>query len=984
LLVMKHDDLVKNIAAYRAAYRAAGHAGDGHVSLMLHTFIGRDVAAVKELVRAPFTEYLRTSTDLIAKARWEKTAFANPAMAKQPTPPAVGEKPPSLDELTREEMDAIMAHAFERYFENTGLFGTPDSCLPMVERLRAIGIDEIACLVDFGVDEDAVLESLHHLDALRQRCVAMADPGSKAGNEADEDADRYSSIAAQIRRHRVTHLQCTPSLAGLLASEPEAISALSELQQLLLGGEALPSTLVAQLRPAVACTIRNMYGPTETTIWSTTSLVGDREDPITIGTPIANTKCVIVDRQLRAVPIGVPGELLLGGEGVVRGYLDRPELTAERFVDLTTPFAGRFYRTGDLARTRDDGSIDFLGRLDHQVKLRGYRIELGEIEAVLGAHPSVREAVVVAREDVAGDPRLVAYVVPRAEGASGTDAQWQTIWNETYQGNAASAPAADPTFDVSGWNSSYTGAPIPEEEMREWVDRTTERILALRPKRVLEIGSGTGLFLFRVAPHVEHYTAIDFSEAAVARVSQLASERGLSQVTVRALPADRLDELPAATFDTVVINSVAQYFPGVDYLLRVLDRAFARLAPGGRIFVGDVRSLALLRAFHVALELHQASPDTKLDELATRVKQRRAREGELVIDPELFGALRARWPELASVRVRLKEGRSKNELTRFRYDVELTRRAEGAAQATTEPRVHDATRAPVDLAGICALLADEPAVLRVTGLPNARVVREVRAVERLDAGLGATVGELRHELESTSEQGLEPDDLASVDARYEVDVTWSSLALDRLDAVFRHRAKAPDAVAELPATDPTRTPSSFVHEPSRGASQPDVIPALRSHLRNKLPDYMVPSAFVVVEALPLTPNGKVDRRALPAPGRAMEPSGATYTAPTSDIEKVIATVWQEMLAVDKLGTDHNFFDMGANSLLMVRANGKLRAALGRNVSLVDMFRFPTVRSLSAHLGRDTPADDVAVQQSQERAKTRQDAMQRRRDLRTRR
>ncbi|MEO7094918.1 MAG: MupA/Atu3671 family FMN-dependent luciferase-like monooxygenase, partial [Polyangiales bacterium] len=144
LLVMKHDDLVKNIAAYRAAYRAAGHAGDGHVSLMLHTFVGRDVAAVKELVRAPFTEYLRTSTDLIAKARWEKTAFANPARALQPTPPAAGEKPPSLDELTREEMDAIMAHAFERYFENTGLFGTPDSCHPMVERLRAIGIDEIA------------------------------------------------------------------------------------------------------------------------------------------------------------------------------------------------------------------------------------------------------------------------------------------------------------------------------------------------------------------------------------------------------------------------------------------------------------------------------------------------------------------------------------------------------------------------------------------------------------------------------------------------------------------------------------------------------------------------------------------------------------------------------------------------------------------------------------------------------------------------
>ncbi|MCE9671221.1 non-ribosomal peptide synthase/polyketide synthase [Myxococcus stipitatus] len=219
------------------------------------------------------------------------------------------------------------------------------------------------------------------------------------------------ALAARIRRHAVTHLQCTPSLARALTLDSEVSASLSSLSRLMVGGEALPPELAVTLLRMVPGGLLNMYGPTETTIWSSTHRVD--AGPVTIGTPIANTALYILDGHLRPVPVGVAAELYIAGEGVARGYLGRPELTAERFIpDPFSPEPGaRMYRTGDLARWKPDGTVDFLGRADHQVKVRGHRIELGEIEAVLAQHEGVRQAVVVARDGAQGDKRLVAYVV---------------------------------------------------------------------------------------------------------------------------------------------------------------------------------------------------------------------------------------------------------------------------------------------------------------------------------------------------------------------------------------------------------------------------------------------------------------------------------------------------------------------------------------------------------------------------------------------
>ncbi len=380
------------IALYHAALREAGHdPARFQVTLMLHTCLAADRDTAREIARGPMKDYLRSAAALIKQYAWAFPAFRKPQGAAQP---------PDIDlgSLSAEETEAILDFAFARYFEESGLFGTVEDALARVDQVRAIGVTEVACLIDYGIAPDVVLDGLRPLAEVVRRANLAAGP---AGDDF--------SIAAQIVRHKVTHLQCTPSMARMIATNPEARGALAKVGTLMLGGEALPGTLVADLRAATGARLLNMYGPTETTIWSTVEEVGAPETTTNIGTPIANTQVYVLDGALRPVPPGVAGELWIGGEGVARGYWQRPDLTADRFRD--NPFhGGRMYGTGDLVAWRADGRLDFLGRADHQVKLRGHRIELGEIEAALEALPGVAQAVALAREDQPGDVRLVAYV----------------------------------------------------------------------------------------------------------------------------------------------------------------------------------------------------------------------------------------------------------------------------------------------------------------------------------------------------------------------------------------------------------------------------------------------------------------------------------------------------------------------------------------------------------------------------------------------
>lgn len=218
-----------------------------------------------------------------------------------------------------------------------------------------------------------------------------------------------------LATHQITTLQLVPSLLQMVLEE-EALATCHSLRHVLCAGEALTYALQERFFAHLTADLHNLYGPTEATIYATYWTCARESPPghVPIGWPIANTQLYVLDTQLHPVPIGVPGELYIGGVGLARGYLNCPELTAERFIPH--PFSdvpgARLYKTGDLARYRADGSLEFLGRCDTQIKLRGYRIELGEIETVLTQYPAIRQAVALPREDIPGDKRLVAYCVP--------------------------------------------------------------------------------------------------------------------------------------------------------------------------------------------------------------------------------------------------------------------------------------------------------------------------------------------------------------------------------------------------------------------------------------------------------------------------------------------------------------------------------------------------------------------------------------------
>lgn len=397
LLGQSIEDLEEKIDVYRKAWKENGHGpGNGHVSLMLHTFIGENIEEVKEAVREPMKNYLKSAMSLVQMAEWYFPVYKSSTadIAKEAA------------SLLEEDKNAILNHSFERYFETSALLGTPESSLETIKKIKKVGVDEVACLIDFGVASDIVLDHLQYLNAVK----TLSNVGIKEKNTLHHTEDY--SIPELINKHKVTHFQCTPSMARMLMLDKNSRSSLENLEYILVGGEAFPISLAKELSDIANGKILNMYGPTETTIWSTVYHLEGDEESIPIGKPIANTQVVILDRHQQLTPMGVTGELCIGGQGVVRGYFEKPELTGEKFIGCI--FDGRkmrIYRTGDLACCRDDGAIEFLGRMDFQVKIRGYRIEPGEIETILEKHPQVRQAVVVAREDANGDKILVAYLV---------------------------------------------------------------------------------------------------------------------------------------------------------------------------------------------------------------------------------------------------------------------------------------------------------------------------------------------------------------------------------------------------------------------------------------------------------------------------------------------------------------------------------------------------------------------------------------------
>ncbi|MYW04960.1 non-ribosomal peptide synthetase [Streptomyces sp. SID3343] len=835
-----------------------------------------------------------------------------------------------------------------------------------------------------GAHERVLLHSPHAFDASTYELWAPLLCGGTVVVAPPGELDARG-VASAVTDAGVTGLWVTAGLFAVLAEEdPRCFAGVREVWT---GGDVVSAPAVRRvLRACPGTVVVNGYGPTETTTFATCHRVGDAGalgTVVPIGAAMAGMRVEVLGPDLRPVSPGGVGELYVGGSGLARGYRDRPALTAERFVaDPSGRRPGaRLFRTGDLVRSTPDGLLEFVGRDDDQVKIRGFRVEPGEVEAVLAGHPGVGRATVVVREDRPGDKRLVGYVVPaersqdpqaggrqtgaRADGtlergaqprADGSDVvgEWREIYDALYS-DVAKEPFGE---DFSGWNSSYDGRPIPAEQMREWRDATVERIRELRPRRILEIGVGTGLLMSRLAPDCAAYWGTDLSGRVVEALRGLVREDPslAGRVELRARAADDVEGLPTGLFDTVVINSVTQYFPDAHYLTDVLAKAVDLVVPGGSVFVGDIRNLRLLRPFHANIRLRR--PDLSADPAVVRaaIEHGMVREKELLVDPAYFAELAHRVPGLGGSEVRIKQGRHVNELTCYRYDAVL--RKESPHEDEPAPPIRE-LRWRQDLAGsdLAACFADlrRPADVRVTGVPERRTASVREALRALDES-DANPGRVHPPTVRDDADSVDPDGLHAL-ARtlgLRASYSWSATDADALDVVLTARRPG---TSPGDAPGPTAVPlSSLVNSPAATRDTGALVSSVLSFLRERIPEYLLPAALVVLDTLPLTPNGKVDRRRLPAPDTGSVENGR---APRNPLEELLCALFADILGVSHVTIDDSFFALGGHSLSATRLSTRLRSSLGLELPVRAVFETPTVAGLADAVRHASAADRPA-------------------------
>ncbi|NET55352.1 MAG: hypothetical protein F6K47_03935 [Symploca sp. SIO2E6] len=339
---------------------------------------------------------------------------------------------------------------------------------------------------------------------------------------------------------------------------------------------------------------------------------------------------------------------------------------------------------------------------------------------------------------------------------------------------------------------------------------------------------------------------------------------------------------------------------------------------------------------------------------------------ELVIHPDFFTAIKEHLPQITQVKIQLKRGYAHHEMNKFRYDVIFQ---VGGEVAGADGEELDWQQNQLKVSDICdRLLQTQPDCLVVKNVPNVRLFEDIKLLELLYSNSELkTVKELRDRLKKTTPVGIEPEEWWSLSESlpYIIEINGSVDFLDRYDVVFRHQDQThtSEALAQPTQIQSIKPWSAYANNPLFGQVAVNLVPQLRNYLSDKLPDYMVPSAFIILECLPLTPNGKVDRRALPLPESGRSQLETVYVKPQNETETMIAKTWQEILQIDKVGIHDNFFELGGHSLLMAQTSRTLSEVLGQKISVVNLLQYSTVHSLAEALAQSSGEGQLSRGQS---------------------
>ncbi|MEN9588886.1 MAG: hypothetical protein RLZZ481_672, partial [Pseudomonadota bacterium] len=549
---------------------------------------------------------------------------------------------------------------------------------------------------------------------------------------------------------------------------------------------------------------------------------------------------------------------------------------------------------------------------------------------------------------------------------------FNTVFDSIYRDREAIA-AGEP--DYSGWLSSYDGRAIALDEMNEWRDITVDRIRTLAPRRLFEIGVGSGLLLFPLVREVEYYAGADFSQVMIAALQEDVKSLGLSDVSLYHQAADSAFPKFERPIDTVVINSVAQYFPSVDYFLEVIDRCVAHMHEGGQIFLGDLRMLPLLELQSASVEYFKFDNNGRLGVLRESVRRRTASEEELLFDPAIFAKLRRHRPAISGIELTFKRSEFKNEMARYRFDVVIhVNRATAQTHALDPLSVIDARLSPLGAEDLTSHLSRGSERLLIKAVNNARIWEDASLVTRLRARQEDDAVTSKQDLAATLGQDAMPllgsgeiYRLAESQG-YRVALMFSPENPERYFDAYFVKSAIDTKLLGVPVDllypgdiEVDRDWSTFANQPTVRDADQLFIAGLKETLGRTLPDYMVPSSFVVLSSLPVTPNGKLDARALPDPEIV---GSANYQDPKTSTQILIAQLFAELTGATRVGLADNFFALGGHSLLAMRLIAKVREACGAELPLRALFAHPTVAELAKVLDLTlgaAPSEGVQVQ-----------------------
>jgi amino acid adenylation domain-containing protein len=767
-----------------------------------------------------------------------------------------------------------------------------------------------------------------------------------------------------VEKHSVSIWDSVPGFMEMMvryiqlkSREIKSSYTVSSLRLTMLSGDWIRVQLPNEICQCFPNTqVMSLGGATEASIWSIVfpiNQVDSQWKSIPYGKPLKNQTFYVLDAQQIVVNDGQEGELYIGGKGVGQGYWQDPENTLYHFINHQT--FGYLYRTGDKGRRMADGNIEFLGRVGEQIKLRGFRLDVKAIETCIEGLPEVERCLAKIIKTNKATESLVAfvkcenfvdYLLGHYQVYKKIISRHLCYWQAIYDGLLEnSEEPEDPAFNTIGWVSSYSQKCIPSYQMKEWLDNTLTRLKVLQPKRVLEVGVGTGMLLAALAPKVERYDATDTSNVAITNLKKYFSKEAYQHVNY--FNGELSTLLLKKTYDTVILNSVVQYFPDILYLTKTLDQLVDRVEPGGQVFLGDIYHYDYIEDFHVSVQLQHQSPEMKLSEFQALISRLVSKEGELFIHPQLFMDYAKRHKRINQVNIQLKPGLSHNELNGFRYDVVL-----GVEKLCVE--VNQSTvKQFSELSTIESigdyLSSEQPENLIVKSIPNLRVIG-LSVYSSFRDKINSQIKSLREAVYQHGFAALDPHYCYELGKKlgYQVSCVWSEKK-HAFDVAF-YITNNPLQSYCNETEEKESYYFNYSNMPLLRQFQNKVEEELKQHASQHLASYMQPHEIIFLDEIPFTANGKVNHKELEKLTLSASQSyEGKCLEPINDTQEKLLSIFKQVLRLRIVDIHKGFIQLGGDSLMMLETTYAIEKQFGINLTLGELIAHPSVHELSLFL-----------------------------------